>query len=51
MKEQVTNEQFTIFALMAIALVALGLLGIEAKEIAIAIGGGLIGYLKGQGSG
>ena len=49
MEKYITNEQFTIFALMAIALVSLGLLGVEAKEIAIAIGGGLIGYLKGRG--
>lgn len=40
-------EELTIVSLVTIALVSLFLLGVESKEIVIAIAAGLIGYLKG----
>lgn len=42
------DELITILVLGIIAVVAIVLLKVGGKEIAIAIGGGLIGYLKGH---
>ena len=39
------SEQLTIFVLGAIAITAMVILGVEAKEVISAIGGGLTGYL------
>jgi ribulose 1,5-bisphosphate carboxylase large subunit-like protein len=46
-----TDELVTILVLGIIAVVALSLLKVGGKDIAIAIGGGLIGYLKGHSPG
>jgi hypothetical protein len=43
------TEEMTIIALLAICLIGMLILGVEAKEIALAIGSGLVGYLKGKG--
>jgi hypothetical protein len=45
------DELVTIIGLCIIALAAIYLLKAGGKEIAIAIAGGLIGYLKGQSPG
>ena len=45
-----TNESLVIIGLIALAFVSIIMLGVEGKEIAIAIGGGLIGYLRGKQS-
>jgi hypothetical protein len=48
--DNITNgkeEMLTIVVLGVIVIVSLVTLGVEGKEIAIAIGGGLIGFLKG----
>ena len=42
------DEILAILGLVAIAIVAIALLQAGGKEIAIAVAGGLIGYLKGQ---
>jgi hypothetical protein len=47
---QASEEQMAIFALFVIAVVAIFVLEVNAKEIVIAIGSGLIGYLKGKGT-
>ena len=39
------SEHLTIFVLGAIAITAMVILGVEAKEVVSAIGGGLVGYL------
>ncbi|MHC4310861.1 MAG: hypothetical protein ACYSW3_00135 [Planctomycetota bacterium] len=45
------DELITILVLGIIAIVAISLLRVGGKEIAIAIAGGLIGYLKGHSPG
>jgi hypothetical protein len=45
------DELITILVLGVIAVVALALLKVGGKEIAIAVGSGLIGYLKGHSPG
>ena len=48
--DNITNgkeEMLTIVVLGIIVIVALVILKAEGKEIAIAVGGGLIGFLKG----
>ena len=44
------DEMLTIAVLGAIAIVAMLVLDVEGKEIALAVGGGLIGYIKGSTS-
>ena len=39
------NEPLAILGAVAIAVVSMFLLGLEAKEIALAIGSGLVGYI------
>ena len=39
------SEELTIVALLAIAMGAMLILGVESKEAVSAIGGGLVGYL------
>lgn len=41
------EEMLTIVVLGVIAIVALAVLKVGGKEIVLAIGGGLIGFLKG----
>lgn len=44
------NEPLAILGVVAIAIVSMFLLGAEAKDIALAVGGGLVGYIsKGTG--
>lgn len=42
------DELLAIVVLGAIAIVGIALLNVGGKEIAIAIAGGLVGYLKGH---
>lgn len=44
---QPTNEALAIISLLIIAVMAMPMLGAEAKEIVLAIGSGLVGYLSG----
>ena len=39
------NEAVAIVCIAAIALVAMFILGVEAKDIPLALGSGLVGYL------
>ncbi len=39
------NEAVAIIGIVAIALVAMFILGAEAKDIPLALGSGLVGYL------
>ena len=48
MLEKLENEGAAIVGLVAIAIIAMFLLGINAKEIAIAIGSGLVGFIRGK---
>lgn len=48
MKINGVDELITILVLGIIAVVAIALLEVDGKEVAIAIAGGLVGYLKGQ---
>ena len=48
MKCNGVDELVTILVLGTIAVVSLALLEVGGKEIAIAVGSGLIGYLKGH---
>lgn len=48
MLEKLENEGAAIVGLVSIAIIAMLLLGVEAKEIAIAIGSGLIGFIRGK---
>ena len=48
MKLNGVDELVTILVLGIIAVAAIALLKVGGKEIAIAIGSGLIGYLKGH---
>lgn len=43
---QPTNEALAIVGVIGIAIVSMFVLGAEAKDIALAIGGGLIGYIS-----
>jgi len=51
MKSNGADELVTVLVLGVIAVVALALLKVGGKEIAIAVGSGLIGYLKGHSPG
>ena len=46
-----TVELVTVLALAVIAITAIATLKVGGKEIAIAVAGGLVGYLKGTASG
>lgn len=50
MLEKLENEGAAIVGLVTIAIIAMFLLGINAKEIAIAIGSGLVGFIRGKTS-
>lgn len=43
---QPTNEALAIIGVVSIAIVAMFALGSEAKDIALAVGGGLVGYIS-----
>lgn len=44
------NDSLAIIGAVAISIIAILILGVEAKDIALAIGGGLVGYLSRGGS-
>ena len=44
-KESIT-EELTIFSLLAIATGAMTILGVDSKELVIAVASGLTGYLS-----
>lgn len=46
MEIKATPEQLTIFALMVIAIIGMLALGISAKDIALTVVSGLVGYLS-----
>ncbi len=48
MLEKLENEGAAIIGLVAIAIIAMFLLGINAKEIAIAVSAGLVGFIRGK---
>ena len=50
MLEKLENEGAAIIGLVSIAIIAMFLLGVEAKEIAIGIGAGLVGFIRGKSS-
>jgi len=46
--DKINNEGAAIIGVVAIAIIAMFVLGINGKEIAIAIGSGLVGYIRGK---
>jgi len=47
MVEKIDNESLVIVVLGVIVVASMFLLGAEAKEVTLAVGGGLVGYLTG----
>jgi len=45
LRSEATPEQLTIIAMFGIAIFGMVFLGVESKDIVLAIGSGLVGYL------
>lgn len=43
-----TGEELTILVLFGLGMGAMWYMGVDAKDLVVAIAAGLIGYLKGQ---
>ena len=50
MLEKIDNESLVIVILGIIVVASMALMGAEARDITLAVGSGLVGYLKGKGS-
>lgn len=50
MLDKIETEGTAVVGLITIAIIAMFLLGIGAKEIVIGIGMGLVGFIKGKDS-
>ncbi len=48
MTEKIDNESLVIVVLGIIVVASMTLMGAEAREITLAVGSGLVGYLKGR---
>jgi len=46
LQDKLSNDTLAILGAVIIALYSLHILGVDAKDIVLAVGGGLIGYLS-----